>query len=186
MPLIRSRPIKRRTKIGVPNHSTALLPRKSALANTCSTFNHFSSSSSSSSFFFFFISFFFFFSQSPRPRVLHPIVSSVCLPTQIINRWDLCRFLESGPERKGGTPRCSSFFRLLATPVFFAHRPLDYLGSPINQVRASEYEMDIGCTASTLVFSTRKRVHSFLSPSLKTKLPPPDCASNSLYQITLA
>ena len=68
-----------------------------------------------------------------------------------------------GPRKKG-RDTTMFFFRLLAiltTPIFFAHRPLDYRGSPINQVRANEYEMDIGCSASTsFVFQYENvRVH---------------------------
>lgn len=76
--------------------------------------------------------------------------------------------------RKKGRDTTMFFFRLLAiltTPVSFAHRPLDYRGSPINQVRASEYEMDIGYSVSTLVFSTRKRARPFLISPLKPNPP---------------
>jgi len=73
-----------------------------------------------------------------------------------------------GPGKKG-RDTTMFFFRFLAiltTPVSFAHR-LDYRSSPINQVRASEYEMDIGCSVSTSMFSTRKRARPYLSPVLK-------------------
>lgn len=109
--------------------------------------------------------FFFFLSQSPRPRVLHPIVSSACLPTQIINRRDLCWFPESSPERKGrDATRCSSFASS-PPPFFFSHIsvPLDYLGIPINQVRTSGYKMN------TLTFSMEERAYVYPSILLKTK-----------------
>lgn len=154
MSAIKFHPIKCEQKIGGcknwSNHSVMLwlytavnpfLPTPAA----CS-FIHFS--------FFFsffsssFTSFFFFLSQSPRPRVLHPIVSSACLPTQIINRRDLCWFSESGPEKKGrDATRCSSFASSPFSPPPFLSRTsvsLDYRGIPINQVRTSGYKMNIG------------------------------------------
>lgn len=84
------------------------------------------------------------FSQPSYPRVLRQIVSLPSLPTQIINRRDLCRFLESGPERKGEKTQPSSFAssRHIRHPRFFCGTPLGYRGWPIN--RAHGYKMNIG------------------------------------------
>lgn len=126
------------------------------------------------------------FSHSPwrSVRALEAIVSSACLPPQIINRRDLCRFLESGRSEKikqeiewrGRATRSSyygnSFFLSHSSSslfVFFfattktarekerenkkgrkstarsrARSLAGYRGKPINQVRASAYEMNIG------------------------------------------
>lgn len=91
--------------------------------------------------------------------------------------------------RKKGRDTTIFFFRLLAiltTPVSFTRRPLDYRGSAINQVRASEYEMDIECSASISVFSTRKHARSYFraNPLLKTK--PLDCVQSVLNKFSLA
>lgn len=143
---------RERKKVGEPNHS-GLRYRLRVNARPCQhlpahsfipRLSFFTSSSSSSSFLPSLVS------QPPYPRVLlRQIVSLACLPTQIINRRDLCRFLESGPERKG-REAATFFFRLLSPysrhPRFFrlTGMPLGYRGCPINQVRARGYKMNIG------------------------------------------
>jgi len=75
-----------------------------------------------------------------------------------------------GPGKKGRDTMFFHFLAILTTPVSFAHWPLDYRSSPINQVRASEYEMDIGCSGSTFMFSTRKRARPYLSLVFKESM----------------
>lgn len=126
-------------KIGEPNHSAALSPRKCASASTCRTLLR------TWPFFLLLLpSLPLLAAAGSYPRVLRQIVSLASLPTQIINRRDLCRFLESGPERKGEKTQPSSFAssRHIRHPRFFCGTPLGYRGWPIN--RAHGYKMNIG------------------------------------------
>lgn len=145
-----------------------LSPLKSAPANTCRTLTHpllflFSSSTSTSSCSTFLLLLLLLLTASSYREFSTRLYLWRALSNADYKPPGFMSIPGIGPRKKGRTPQRSSFTSSPFSPPSFLSRtgtPLDYRGSPINQVRAGGCKMNI--SEHLRIFSGRIRVYNLV------------------------